>query len=62
MIKKIIIVVKKVLFAALVIYGLNMILSSVNIFIPINISTIGSVTLLGIPGYVALLLMYFITK
>jgi len=62
MIKKIIMIVRKICFGFLFLYGINMILSSVNIFIPINIPTVATVSLLGTPGFLSLLAMYYIIK
>jgi len=58
--KKIIKVVRKVCFASIMLYGLNLILSSVNIFIPINIITVILVTFLGVPGILGLVATYFL--
>lgn len=58
--KKIILkILSKLCFAFVSIYGLNLILSGVNIFIPINIITIVLVTLLGSPGILGLVTVYF---
>lgn len=62
MISKIIKIFKKVIIAFLLLYGFNLILNSLNIFIPINVSTVVTVSFLGIPGYLTLLGMFFITK
>jgi len=53
-------VVKKVIFAFVVLYGLNVIISSINIFIPINIFTILIVSILGVPGLLSLISIFFI--
>ena len=53
-------VVKKVIFAFVVLYGLNVIISSINIFIPINIFTISIVSILGVPGLLSLISIFFI--
>lgn len=60
MLKRIIKLVRKVCFAFVMLYGLNLILSSVNIFIPINIFSITLVTLLGVPGVLGLVTTYFL--
>ncbi len=60
MAKKIIKVVRKICMAFVMLYGLNLILSSVNIFIPINIITIGLVSFLGSPGILGLVATYFL--
>lgn len=62
MVKKIIILIRKICTAAFIIYGFNFILSSINIFIPINLINLGVVTFLGFPGLFSLVLMFFITK
>ena len=62
MIKKIYAVLKKVVFAFLLLYGLNYFISSLQICIPINLITVGIVTLLGVPGLSSLIILYFIVK
>ncbi len=51
---------KKICIAFVMLYGLNIILSSVNIFMPINIITVLLVTLLGSPGILGLVAIYFL--
>ena len=53
-------VVKKVIFAFVLLYGLNVIISSLNIFIPINIFTLTIITFLGVPGLLSLISIFFI--
>ena len=53
-------VVKKVVFAFVLLYGLNVIVSSINIFIPINIFTISIVSILGVSGLLSLISIFFI--
>ncbi len=62
MVKKIVTLIRKICTSVLVIYGLNLILSSINIFIPINLINVGVVSFLGFPGLFSLILMFFITK
>ena len=52
-------ILKKVIFSILIIYGLDVLLSGFNIFIPLNIYTIGTVFLLGFPGLIMLALSFF---
>ena len=49
--------VRKVIFAFLVLYGLNVILSSVSFNIPINLVTLSIGTILGIPGILVLIIL-----
>lgn len=51
---------RNVLFSFGVIYGLNILLDSMNIFIPINIPTILVSSLLGVPGILSLYSIFFI--
>ena len=53
-------ILSKLCFAFVSIYGLNLILSGINIFIPINIVTIILVTLLGSPGILGLVTVYLL--
>ncbi len=62
MVKKVISLVKKVIFAFLLLYGLNLVTNSLSVIIPINVFTIGTVTFLGVPGLVSLVAMFFMTK
>lgn len=58
--KNILKILSKLCFAFVMLYGLNLILSGVNIFIPINIITIALVTLLGSPGILGLVAVYLL--
>ncbi len=48
--KKIYKVIKKIIFAFAILYGFNIIMESMKLFIPINIYTIAAVATLGFPG------------
>ena len=52
-------ILKKTMFAFLIIYGLDLILGSFNIIVPINYYTVAIVTALGFPGFVTLALSFF---
>ncbi|MBE6154839.1 MAG: hypothetical protein E7163_04635 [Firmicutes bacterium] len=60
MAKKITKIIRKLCLAFVMLYGLNLILSGMNIFIPINIITLVLVTLLGTPGILGLVVTYFL--
>jgi pro-sigmaK processing inhibitor BofA len=62
MIIKIIGFIKKVIFSFLLLYGFNLFVNSLNVFIPINIFTLGTVSALGVPGLVSLIAMFFIVR
>ena len=60
--KKFTLVLKKLVMAFLLLYGLNYFISSLHIYIPINIFTLGIVSLLGIPGLSSLIILFFVVK
>jgi len=51
---------KKVVFAFGIIYGVNITLKNVGIYIPINFITIGITSFLGIPGLLSIFAVFFI--
>ena len=55
--KKILVLVKKIIFSFLLIYGFNMLYGTFKINVPLNYYTIGIVTLLGLPGLCAIILV-----
>ncbi len=62
MLRKVFEIVKKIVLAFLFIYSLNLFVNSLNILIPINLFTLGTVTALGLPGLLSLVVMFFIIK
>ncbi len=62
MVKKIVKLFKQVVFAFLLLYGLNYLVSSLHVYIPINLFTLGITTFLGLPGLASLIIMFFIVK
>lgn len=60
MIKKIVNILKKAVVAFLVLYAFNVLVTSINIYIPINAITVTLVTFLGIPGLLSLVVMFFL--
>lgn len=53
-------VVKKVIIAIFMLYGINLLISSLNILIPINIVSIILVSLLGVPGIITLVILFLL--
>lgn len=53
-------VVKKVVVAIALLYSFNLLVSSMDILIPINYISVGTVSLLGIPGLLSLLTLHLI--
>ncbi len=62
MVKKIFKFLRNVVFAFLLLYGLNYLVSSLHVYIPINLFTVGITTFLGLPGLASLIIMFFIVK
>ena len=47
--KKVLSLLKKVILSFIILYGYNLIASRFNLIIPINIMTVGSISVLGFP-------------
>lgn len=62
MLKNGISIIKKIIFSFVMLYGLNLLVNSMNVLIPINIFTIGTISVLGVPGLVSLIAMFFIVR
>lgn len=60
MANKIIKILRKLCMAFIMLYGINLILSSIDIFIPINAITLVLVTFLGTPGILSLVVTNFL--
>lgn len=58
--KKIIKLIKKIVFSALLLYGYNVIAAPLNVIVPINFINIGIMTILGIPALFALIFINII--
>ncbi len=58
--KKIIKIIKKIVFSALLLYGYNVIAAPLNVIVPINFINIGIMTILGIPALFALIFINII--
>jgi hypothetical protein len=58
--KKIIKIIKKIIFSALLLYGYNVITAPLNVIIPLNFINIGLMTFLGIPALFALIFIKII--
>lgn len=52
-------VIKKIVFAIIIIYSLDLFIRNLNIFIPLNIYTVSIVSALGFPGLITLALSFF---
>lgn len=57
MLKKVWEIIRKVVVSTLLIYGLNLLIAPMNLMIPINIITVLSLTILGIPALCSLVLI-----
>ena len=60
MLKKIFYLLRRVFFNFVILYGFNTIGSNFNLVIPINIITLTSITLLGFPALLSLILLLVI--
>ena len=53
-------ILKKIVFAFGIIYGVNILLNNIGIYIPINIISIGVASFLGVPGLLSLFAIFYI--
>lgn len=60
MIKKLFNILKKIIISAFILYGYNLIVTPINLTIPINLITVGILTLFGIPALFALIIVLII--
>ena len=60
MFKKIFNIIKKIVLAAFILYGFNLIMSPLSVIVPINIITVLLVTLLGFPGLLGLVVIMLV--
>ncbi len=58
MFKKIFTVVKRIVFYAFLLYGYNLISAPLNVMIPINIITVASLTIFGLPALFSFILIF----
>ena len=59
---KLISIIKKIVFSIGIIYGINVILKNVGIFVPINIYTVGLTSMLGVPGLLSIFAILYLIK
>lgn len=57
MLKKIGEILKKIIFSIILLCGYNMIATPINVMIPINLITVGAVTILGFPALFAFIII-----
>ena len=62
MIKKLIRLLRSIVVAFLLLYGLNYLVASLHVYIPINFFTVMITSFLGLPGLASLIIMFFIVK
>ena len=60
--KKLGILIRKVIISFLVLYAFNILVNSLNIVIPLNAITVSIVAILGMPGLLSLVALFFIVK
>lgn len=53
--------IRKIVFSIGIIYGIDTMLNSIGIYLPINIYTISISTILGIPGIISLFAIFYLT-
>lgn len=54
------VILRKIVFSFGIIYGINIMLKNVGVYLPINIFTIGVTSFLGVPGLLSLFAILYI--
>jgi len=57
MLKKLFSLFKRIIISAFVLYGYNLIASPINLIIPINVFTVGILTVFGLPAIFSLIVI-----
>lgn len=60
MIKKMFNILKRIIISAFILYGYNLIVTPINLIIPINLITVGLLTVFGIPALFALIIILIV--
>ncbi len=60
MLKKIFNIIKKIVVSAFILYGYNLLVGPLNLYIPINIITVLLLTIFGIPALISLIVILLI--
>lgn len=60
MIKKMFNILKRIIISAFILYGYNLIVTPINLTIPINLITVGLLTVFGIPALFALIIVLIV--
>lgn len=58
--KKIMVFLRRFIMSFFILYGYNLIAVNFNMIIPINVITVGAITIFGVPSLLALLLLKII--
>ena len=56
------IILKKIIFAFGIIYGINVMLKNVGVYLPINVITIAITSVMGVPGLLSLFAIFYLIK
>lgn len=60
MLKNILNFIKRIVFSSFLLYGYNLLINPLNLVIPINVITIFSIAIFGIPAFVSFIFIYLI--
>ncbi len=55
--KKVLKILRKIIISSFLLYGYNLLVQPLNLMIPINVITVSSVAILGVPALLALVLI-----
>lgn len=61
MLKKILSLLKKIVFTCFLLYGYNLIAAPIKLIIPINFITVGAITIFGVPALLSFIIIFLIS-
>lgn len=60
MLKIVLKVVKRIVFSSFLLYGYNLLVSPLNLIVPINVITVSALSIFGIPALISFVFVYLI--
>lgn len=60
MLKIVLKVVKRIVFSSFLLYGYNLLVSPINLIVPINVITVSALSIFGIPALISFIFVYLI--
>lgn len=60
MLKIVLKVVKRIVFSSFLLYGYNLLVNPLNLMVPINVVTVSSLSIFGVPALISFIFVYLV--